>query len=133
MNKIQKLLVEKYQGLKLDNIAIYDVKNKTPLNDFIIVVTSRTSATIAGTMEETIRVLRENKIDIHHTEYKNRSLWCLIDCGYFLVHIFAPGERERMKFDELYSSCPHKYFSYDGKEKTELELEKPATDVSYWK
>lgn len=131
MTEIQRKIAEKLEELKCSDIRIYDVRDKTPLNEYMIVATARSSGNMTGPLNAVEKIIQEEQLKLHHIEYKAKNLWCLIDVTDFLVHIFAPGERERIRFDELYSKCPCEIVSEkvdDYKEENDVSL----TEISYW-
>ncbi len=130
MNKIEELIINKLQEMKCKNIKVYDVKNMTPLNEVTIVATSRTSSTLWGTIHAVARVLHDEGIEISHIEHRNSTLWCLLDANAYLIHVFIPGERERMKFDDLFKKCPVIYSDDEEIEESEEAIYK--TEVSFY-
>jgi iojap-like protein len=106
MEKILELIIDKLVGIRCSGVELIDVQNKTPLTEYYIVATARTESTINGTSQAVSQVLKENNYPIDHIEYRQGSLWCLMDCTHFIVHIFAPGERNRIKFEDTYKNCP---------------------------
>lgn len=90
MEKILELIIDKLVGIRCSGVELVDVQNKTPLTEYYIVATARTESTINGTSQAVSQVLKENNYPIDHIEYRQGSLWCLMDCTHFIVHIFAP-------------------------------------------
>lgn len=97
LNKIIKLLEDK----KSIDLLTIDVKEKTTLADYFIIV-SGTSTThiraLADNVEEELKKegTYPNKIEGYNTE------WILIDYGNIVVHIFTEKERQNYKLEELY-------------------------------
>lgn len=106
MKKEHQLITDKLEGLKCENIRIYDVTKITPLATHYIVASARTGAQLDGVKEAIIHVLKENEIAIKNVEHKGNSLWCLIDCYDFIIDIFESAERERRNFDQIFEACP---------------------------
>ncbi len=97
LNKIIKLLEDK----KAIALKTMDVKEKTTLADYFIIV-SGTSIThiraLADNVEEELKKeqIYPNKIEGYNTE------WILLDYGDIVVHIFTEKEREKYNIEELY-------------------------------
>lgn len=97
LNKIIKLLEDK-KAIDLNTI---DVKEKTTLADYFIIV-SGTSSTHIKALADNVEIelkkeeIHPNKIEGYNTE------WILIDYGDIVVHIFTEGERQNYKLEELY-------------------------------
>lgn len=98
LNKIIKLLEDK----KAIDMNTIDVKEKTTLADFFIIV-SGTSTThiraLADNVEEELKKekIYPNKIEGYNTE------WILMDYGDIVVHVFTQKERENYNLEELYT------------------------------
>lgn len=118
---LAKKIADRLAASKCSNIKIYDVEKLTPLADTYLVVTCRSESQIEGALAATVRILKDSDHPIKNIEYKSRSLWCLIDCGELIIHLFAPGERERMRFDELFRDCPT--VEIEGEETPPVALE----------
>ena len=94
LNKIIKLLEDK----KAIALKTMDVKEKTTLADYFIIV-SGTSIThiraLADNVEEELKKeqIYPNKIEGYNTE------WILLDYGDIVVHIFTEKEREKYNIE----------------------------------
>ncbi len=97
LNKIKKLLEDK----KAIDLTTMDVKEKTTLADYFIIV-SGTSTTHIRALADNVEVelkkeqIYPNKIEGYNTE------WILMDYGDIVVHIFTEKERQNYKIEELY-------------------------------
>lgn len=98
-------IADRLAGVKCSHIKIVDVREITPLAETYLVATCRSESQLEGALNLVLQVLKEAGHPLKNVEYKSRALWCLIDCSDLIVHLFAPGERERMKFDELFAAC----------------------------
>lgn len=98
LNEIIKLLEDK-KAIDLNTI---DVKEKTTLADYFIIV-SGTSNTHIKALADNVEVelkkeeIYPNKIEGYNTE------WILMDYGDIVVHIFTESERQNYKLEELYT------------------------------
>lgn len=98
LNKIIKLLEDK----KAIDLKTIDVKEKTTLADFFIIV-SGTSTTHIRALADNVEVelkkeeIYPNKIEGYNTE------WILMDYGDIVVHIFTEKERQNYNLEELYT------------------------------
>lgn len=91
---------------KGEDIKIYDVSDKTPLARFYLVVSCASKRRMNGYADIVKKALVSGGWDIGHVEGKNSSEWVVVDAHEIVVHIFSEGERERVKFDEIYKDCP---------------------------
>ncbi|MDD4212108.1 MAG: ribosome silencing factor [Bacilli bacterium] len=94
--KIENILKTLDHNLFYD-VAIYDVREKTPLYDSVIIATSPSFPQ----MEAAIHYLEK--------EYTLRGVesgrdWTLIDLGDVIIHLFAPQERDKYALDQILST-----------------------------
>ena len=100
-----------YTDNKLDNVlecinrnlvhdvVIYDLKDRNPLYDYVIISTANSSRQ----MEACVSYLRQD-FDLKGAEIGEG--WTLIDLGDIIVHVFSNDDREKFGLDKLYSSLP---------------------------
>lgn len=98
-------------GSKLDNvlesinrnlvkdIVIYDLSQRHPLYDYVIVSTANSNRQ----MEACVSYLRDD-FDLKGAEIGEG--WTLIDLGDIIVHVFSNDDREKYGLDKLYSALP---------------------------
>lgn len=99
--KLVNLIKKAIEDKKAENVCVYNVKNKNPLCDYVIVCTAlngKNMYAIANSIEET---LEENKIQINHVEGRESNDWVLVDCDDVIVHIMSESYREHVKLDDL--------------------------------
>lgn len=98
--KVSKVLETLDHNLVKD-IIIYDVRDRTPLYDYVIIST----ALSIRQMEAALNYLKEafniNKIE------KGDS-WSLIDLQDIIVHVFEEEERKNYGLDTILRNVPHK-------------------------
>lgn len=99
VNLIKKAVEDK----KCENVKVYNVKNKNPLCDYVIVCTAlnkRNMTAVAASVED---ALEENDFTINHIEGRDSEEWVLVDCNDIVIHIMSEAFREHVKIDELLS------------------------------
>ena len=97
VNQIKKAISDK----KGENIVVYNVKNKSPLFDYVIICTAlneRNMDAIASSVQDT---LEEQKFQIKHIEGLGSRDWVVVDCYDAIVHIMSESYRSHVKLDEL--------------------------------
>ena len=102
MNNVD-LIVGEIDKLNMDNIKIYNMNNKSPLFDYVIIATANNDRQ-ANAIIKNIRELEMNNsnIKIKGIEDKDNS-WILIDLDDIIVHIFTAESRVFYGLDEIYS------------------------------
>ena len=102
MNSVD-LIVSEIDKLNMDNIKVYNLDNKSPLFDYVIIATANNDRQ-ANAIVKNIRELEMNNsnITIKGIEDKDNS-WILIDLDDIIVHIFTYESRAFYGLDEIYS------------------------------
>ncbi len=90
---------------KAENLKLFNPQKKSPVADYVLVMTA-TNVTQANAMAESIIRLLKNQKMHYRAEGLNSSQWVLIDIQDILVHIFLPEARSIYNLDELYATLP---------------------------
>jgi ribosome-associated protein len=79
--------------------AVLDLAEVSPIADFFVIATARSSAHLAGLARELATALRERGIrPLNRHKRIDASGWLLVDCGDVVVHLM---EREQREFYDL--------------------------------
>lgn len=102
MNNVD-LIVNEIDKLNMDNIKVYNMNNKSPLFDYVIIATANNDRQ-ANAIIKNIRELEMNNknIIIKGIEDKDNS-WILMDLDDIIIHIFTAESRAFYGLDEVYS------------------------------
>ena len=102
MNNVD-LIVKEIDKLNMDNIKVYNMNNKSPLFDYVIIATA-TNDRQANAIIKNIRELEQNNpsITIKGIEDKDNS-WILMDLDDIIIHVFTAESRAFYGLDEIYS------------------------------
>lgn len=79
------------------DVAIYDVREKTPFYDSVIIAT----AASLSQMEAAVRYL-EKDYSLRGVELA--AEWTLIDMGDVVIHLFSPQDRNKYDLDQILSA-----------------------------
>lgn len=91
------------EGIKLNNIKIYDVRGSTPLYDYAIVATASSSRQMQAVP---LHLKKEPNLDIRGVEGPGDSSWVLVDLGAIIVHVFSKEQRELYALDQIWEDLP---------------------------
>lgn len=91
-----------------EDVVVYDVRNNSPFVSYYIVASANNDRRLNALVATAKESLYDNYKEVDHTEGKNNSEWVLIDAKDFVVQLFTKKERERVDFDRLYRTVPHK-------------------------
>ena len=86
------------------DIVVYDVRDRTPLYDYVIITTALSSRQ----MDAALNYLKEAFMI---TNVEKGETWSLIDLRTVIVHIFTEEERENYAIDKLLKNVPNKEIS----------------------
>lgn len=96
------LLISEIDKLNMENIKAYNLSNKNPLFDYVLIA-SATNDRQANAIIKNLRDLEaKGKISIRGIEDKDLS-WILIDLDDIIVHIFSSDKRAYYGLDEIYN------------------------------
>lgn len=98
LNKIIKILDSK----KAINIKTIDIKEKSSLADYMVVVSGTSSTHIKSLADNVEEDLKKEEIYPNKIEGYNTNSWILMDYGDILVNIFTEEERENYNLEELW-------------------------------
>lgn len=100
-----KAIVKALDKVKSENIIIYDMKEHSPLFDYIIISTVSSSRQSSSVCEYIEDELSASGMDVRNIEGKNTA-WVVVDCYDVLVHVFTSEEREHFNLEKMYLGIP---------------------------
>ncbi len=92
MDKL-KLIVDALESVNLFDIVVYDMREKSPFFDYLVVSSSTSERQLNATMQHISKNLIENNYEAPNVEGKNSKSWILIDCQDIIVNVFTKEER----------------------------------------
>lgn len=102
MNSTKKIefLVKRLDDLKISDIKVLDVKNKSSLVDYIIIGTGTSNRQIESSITH-IRTDLKNNNEIVAKEEKSDG-WILLDLSDIIIHLFTEEQRRLYRFEEIW-------------------------------
>ena len=100
---IHSLLVSELDKLKANNIVLIDLKDKSPLADFMIIAGGNSSRHVNSMAQKSVEFLKDNKIKNISIEGMKNSDWVLIDAGDVVLHLFQHETREFYNLEKMLS------------------------------
>jgi ribosome-associated protein len=98
LNRIAQVIFDK-KGM---NILGLDVRGVSTLTDFVIIAEGNVDRHVTAIADAVIASLREEGIKPVHIEGMKEGAWVVIDFLDIMVHIFAPGLREKYRLEDLW-------------------------------
>lgn len=88
---------------KGENIKVIDVKNRTSVTDFMIVVTGSSERHARSLSHYVKEKVKQNGLKPLGLEGEDGSDWVLLDLGDIIIHIMTAQARERYQLEKLWS------------------------------
>ncbi len=89
---------------KAEDIVRIDLKDKTPIGDFMVVASGRSNRHVGAVADQVLRKLKDAGHGAARVEGMPQCDWVLIDTGDIIVHIFRPEVREFYKLEKMWST-----------------------------
>jgi ribosome-associated protein len=89
---------------KGEDTVVLDIREVSPIADFFIITTARSSAHLAGLQRELSVFLKDQGIRPLNGGHKGRGEtgWLLLDCGDFVIHLMEKEQREFYDLERLW-------------------------------
>jgi ribosome-associated protein len=97
-----KEIVHWLDEAKGEEVVTIDLKGKSSIGDFMVIVTGRSDRHVGAIAEQLQRKLKEKgRVRIEGLEACD---WVLLDTGDIIVHIFRPEVREFYNLEKMWSA-----------------------------
>lgn len=95
-------LTDTLDGLKAQEIDVFDVKGKSSITDTMIICSATSSRHAASTAQNLIDECKKAGIMVFGEEGKSVADWIVVDLGEAIVHIFQRESREMYQLEKLW-------------------------------
>ncbi len=102
-NELVKLVESELEERKGLNITTLDVRNKTSITDFMIIVSATSARHAKSLADYVVEKVKENGIQPLGVEGQNGSDWVLLDLGDVILHLMTGQAREYYQLEKLWS------------------------------
>ncbi len=107
-HSLERLIIERLDDEKAQDIVFIDLKNKSSVADGMIVASGRSHRHVGAMADHLLRALK----DAGHGRAKVEGLphcdWVLIDAGDVIIHLFRPEVRAFYNIEKIWSvDAPH--------------------------
>ncbi len=104
---------------KAENIRILDLRGRSPISDYFVLVTATSTPQLRAVRDEIIeRMKDEHGIPPDVKDGNFESQWIILVYGNVMVHVLTPEKREFYALEELWGDAPE----------LTLTVEKPAPE-----
>ena len=98
----KKLVISALEDIKARDIQAIDVRNMTPIFDWIIVASADSARQTKSLARHVHHKLREAGSSIVGTEGEESGEWVLVDAGDVVAHVMQPAVRTLYNLEELW-------------------------------
>ncbi len=87
---------------KADEIVQIDLRGKSPIGDFMVICSGRSSRQVSAIAQKLVERLKHELERACRIEGKDAGDWVLIDTGDVIVHIFRPEVRDFYQLEKMW-------------------------------
>ncbi|MCK5898163.1 MAG: ribosome silencing factor [Methylococcales bacterium] len=102
-NELLPLVTTELDERKGENVTIIDVKNKSSVTDFMVLVTATSERHGQALANYVVIKAKEQGIKALGVEGEQGSDWVLVDLGDIVLHIMTVAARELYQLEKLWS------------------------------
>ncbi|MFH5881525.1 MAG: ribosome silencing factor [Candidatus Izemoplasmataceae bacterium] len=105
MSKI-KIVVNALESLKLEDIIVYDMRERSPFFDYFILSTASNTRQLQAAIKHLKDDLSAAKYDLPNVEGNHSNAWVLMDAKDIVVNIFTKEERKFYNMEKMWLDVP---------------------------
>ncbi len=101
IKKFLKKILQELEDLKALNIVVIDIKKRSALADYLIIVSGNSSRHINAI---TSKLIKNNKKKIISTEGLKSTDWSIVDFGDVILNVFKPETRDHYALEKIWQN-----------------------------
>ena len=101
IKKFLKKILQELEDLKALDIVVIDIKKRSALADYLIIVSGNSSRHINAI---TSKLIKNNKKKIISTEGLKSTDWSIVDFGDVILNVFKPETRDHFALEKIWHS-----------------------------
>ena len=105
--QLSELIVDALDDVKAHNIVKLDVRNMTPVTDYMIVASGTSSRHVKALVDTVAEKAKQAGYRPIGVEGQEGGEWVLLDLQDALVHVMLPKVREFYNLEKLWSITPY--------------------------
>jgi len=99
-NFLKKIIID-LKDLKANDIKFIDIKNRSALGDFLLIVTGNSSRHINAIAT---KIIESHKKKVISVEGLKSTEWVIVDFGDIILNIFKQDAREHYSLEKIWQS-----------------------------
>lgn len=96
-------IVASLEDSKAENINTIDIRGKSALGDYMVIVSGRSHRHVGAIADHLLRELKTKGYGPAKVEGRQAADWILIDTGDVIVHVFRPEVREFYGIEKMWA------------------------------
>lgn len=101
--KMIETAVKTLDDNKGENISVIDVRNISPVTDYMVFVSAETEKQVKGLADRVVRELRDaQQLKYWRMDGYDNGEWIIIDYFDFMIHLFTSAKREYYDLENLF-------------------------------
>ena len=101
IKKFLKKILQELEDLKALDIVVIDIKKRSALADYLIIVSGNSSRHINAI---TSKLIKNNKKKIISTEGLKSTDWSIVDFGDVILNVFKPETRDHYALEKIWQN-----------------------------
>ena len=101
VNRLLKKILQDLEDLKAKDVKVIDIKNRSALGDYIIIVSGTSSRHLNSIVNN---IVKNNKKNVISTEGLKSTDWLIVDFGDIILNVFKPEIREHYSLEKIWKN-----------------------------
>ncbi len=94
------------QETKAEHLLLYDMENRSPIPDFVLICSGRSQAHVRGIADKIEESLKAVGVPCSSMEGYQEGSWVVLDYGMVIIHVFHPETRAYYDLESLLEGFP---------------------------
>ncbi len=101
VKNLLKKIIKDLEELKAKNIEVLDIKHRSALGDYMILVSGTSSRHVNAIVNNIVKSNKKNVISI---EGLKSTDWLIVDFGDIILNVFKPEAREHYSLEKIWKN-----------------------------
>lgn len=102
MEEILKLIKDKLEEKKAEDISIIDIRDVSVMADYFVIATGNNPNQVHAMTDFIQEEMSKKHVELKHVEGYNSANWILLDYNDIIIHIFDKDSRSFYDLDHMW-------------------------------